>query len=198
MESKYFILTKNTKFDIFGKTLFQIQATKDLPKQNVKKGDLGGYIQNDSQVFGDAWVSDNAQVSGDARVFGDARVYGNSRVSGEASIFGNARVYGNSWVYGNAQVSGNAEVCGTAHVSSNAWISDNAQVNSFASIIVIDIGGNDCITITKKFIFIGRQVFETKDLNKIPKGIGLDDEEDIFYKNMISAALKLVKNRGKI
>jgi hypothetical protein len=56
------------------------------------------------------------QVSGNARVYGDAWVSGNAQVSG------NARVYGDAWVYGDAQVSGNAQVSGDAWVSGNAWV----------------------------------------------------------------------------
>ncbi|HEX9060876.1 MAG TPA: hypothetical protein VF941_11910 [Clostridia bacterium] len=110
-------LTKNTVVNIFGKTLFQIEALEDF--SDVEKGDLGGYIEkeenlsqeDDAWVYGNAWVSGNAQVSGDAQVYGNARVYGN------AQVYGNARVYGNAWVYGNARVSGDAWVYGDARVS---------------------------------------------------------------------------------
>ena len=76
-------LTKTTK-KVAGIILFQIQALKDFG--NVKKGDLGGWIEKEENLS----QEDNAWVSGDAKVFGDAVVYGN------ALVFGNALVYGNA------------------------------------------------------------------------------------------------------
>ncbi|MCU4481562.1 hypothetical protein, partial [Acinetobacter ursingii] len=71
-------------------------------------------------VYGNAWVSGNAQV------YGNARVYGNAWVSGNAQVYGNARVYGNAWVYGDARVYGNARVSGNARVEQRRdifWLS---------------------------------------------------------------------------
>ena len=100
-------LTKNKK-TIKEITLYQIEALKDF--LNVKKGDLGGWIEKESNLSqqGDCWVScrarvcDNAIVSDNAWVFGNAWVYGCAWVSGNARVFGNARVSGNDWVSGNA------------------------------------------------------------------------------------------------
>ena len=52
------------------RALVAISATLFSPA--VAPGDLGGYIQQESnlEVSGNAWVSGNAQVYGDARVFG--------------------------------------------------------------------------------------------------------------------------------
>ena len=110
------------------KTLHRIKALRDFG--DVKAGDLGGYIETESNLShdGDAWVS------GDAEVYGEAEVFGNARVFGEAEVFGNARVSDNAWVYGDAEVYGDArvfgeaEVFGNARVSDNAWVSGNARV----------------------------------------------------------------------
>ena len=87
-------LNKNTISHWSGKTLFQIEATASFG--SISKGDLGGYIEKESNLSqdGDAWVH------GDAQVFGDARVHG------DAQVFGDARVHGNAWVYDDALVSG--------------------------------------------------------------------------------------------
>ena len=114
-------LTSNIK-NWCGITLYQIQATCSF--NNVSKGDLGGYIEKESNldqsgnawVYGDARVFGDAQVSGDAWVYGDARVFGDAQVSGDARVSGDAQVYGNAWVYGDAQVYGNAWVYGDARV----------------------------------------------------------------------------------
>ncbi len=52
--------------------LTQIRAIKDFA--NVKKGDLGGFIESESNLSqeGDCWVYENAQVFGNAQVYGYA------------------------------------------------------------------------------------------------------------------------------
>ena len=84
-----------TKKEYYGKVLYQIEALKDF--SNVKKGELGGWIEKESNLSQEnsCWVSDNAWVFGDARVSDNAMVYGNARVSGDAWVFGDAEVYGN-------------------------------------------------------------------------------------------------------
>ena len=54
--------------------LFQIQALIDIPEYEIKKGDLGGFIESESNLShnGNAWVSDNALVYGNATVCGNA------------------------------------------------------------------------------------------------------------------------------
>lgn len=87
---KYNLTTNKKK--VFGRTLYQIKAVSSFG--NVKKGDLGGWIEKETNLSqeGGAWVS------------GDARVYGAARVSGAA------RVHGAAWVYGAARVSGKIEL----------------------------------------------------------------------------------------
>ena len=116
---KHFELTDET-IEVAGNTMHRIRCTRDC--KWAKTGDLGGFIEKENNLSGNAWVSDNARVYGNARVSGDARVSGNARLAGKA------RVYGNAWVYGNAQVYGNARLAGDAQVYGNAWVSDNAQV----------------------------------------------------------------------
>ena len=149
---KHFKLRTDLTIEVGGKTLYRIEATKDIERFCVKAGDLGGYIEKEDNLSGDAWVSgdarvygnawvsgdalvcDNAWVSGDAFVYGnalvsgDALVCGNARVYGDALVSGNARVYGDAWVYGNARVYGKARVC------CNAWIYGNAEVYGEAEV----------------------------------------------------------------
>jgi len=71
----------NNKKDVCGRTLYQIEALKDFG--NIKKGDLGGWIEREDNLSQDdnCWVSGNARVSGDAWVSGNARVSGNAKLS---------------------------------------------------------------------------------------------------------------------
>ena len=58
--TRYYKLRKDLSIKIGDKTLFRIEATKDLEKHNVKKGDLGGYIEKTANLSGNAWVYGNA------------------------------------------------------------------------------------------------------------------------------------------
>ena len=118
MVDKQWEFTGETKIR-FGITLKRIRAAVGFRLKCgivISKGELGGWIEKESNLSDNAWVYDNACVSGNARVYGNARVCGNARVSG------NACVYGNAWVSGDARVSGNAWVSGDACVYGNARV----------------------------------------------------------------------------
>ena len=121
MAEKKWEFTGETKIH-FGITLKRIRAVVEFKLKCgffIHKGELGGWIEKESNLFGDAWVSGNARVFGDAWVSGDARVFGNAWVSGDAEVFGDA------WVSGDAEVSGNAEVKSSKDycVYKNTWSS---------------------------------------------------------------------------
>ena len=84
---KHFELTNKFIINAFGVKLFQIKCTRRIKYAEV--GDLGGYIEKEDNLSGDAWVSGDAQVYGDAWVSGNARVYGNAQVSGDARVSNN-------------------------------------------------------------------------------------------------------------
>jgi len=76
----------------------------DLGWTVVKPGDLGGWLEKESNLSHD----------GKAWVWGNAEVWGNAKVCGDAKVWGNAEVWGNAKVCGDAKVWGNAKVCGDA------------------------------------------------------------------------------------
>ena len=63
---KHFELTNKFIINAFGVKLFQIKCTRRIKYAEV--GDLGGYIEKEDNLSGDAWVSGDAQVYGNARV----------------------------------------------------------------------------------------------------------------------------------
>lgn len=77
----HFEFTGETKSTPTGVVLHRIRATKPLPRFDVRVGDVGGWIESESNLSGGAWVSGNAWVSGGARVSGDAQVSGDARVT---------------------------------------------------------------------------------------------------------------------
>ncbi len=121
---KHFKLTNNTKI-VCGRKLFQIEATIDF--QYAKKGELGGWVEREDNLSGNAWVSGNTEV------YGNAKVSGNAWVSGNAEVYGDAKVYGNAWVYGDAEVYGNAEIMWFSKVGScngtlTAFLNKNRKI----------------------------------------------------------------------
>ena len=84
---KHFELTDKFIINAFGIKLLQIKCTRKIKHADV--GDLGGYIEKEDNLYGDAWVSGNAQVYGNAQVSGDAKVSNNNEHCG-FDCFGSA------------------------------------------------------------------------------------------------------------
>lgn len=119
MSKKYEITTQSIEWK--GRKLFRIKAVKSFA--DVKVGDLGGYIENESNLSqdGTAWVSGDAKVYDTARVFGDAEIYGSAEVFGNAKVYNRAKVYGNSWIYGKAKI------CGDTVIYDNALVGEQSD-----------------------------------------------------------------------
>lgn len=138
--------------------LFRIKALKDFG--NVKKGDIGGYIQSENNLsqFGDCWIYDNAVVRDNAKIYNNAVICDNARVCNNARIWGDSKILNYSQVYGNVEVCDDAVVCDCANVYHNARVSgniiirDNAVVRGDARIfdyVIVcdnaDVRGEVCI-----------------------------------------------------
>ena len=146
---KKYELTNETK-EFGTRTLYRIRALRDIPKHEVVAGDLGGWVESESNLSqdGDSWVSGRARVYNDARVYGDAYVTGNAHVYGDARVYNDARVYGNAWVHGDARATGDAHVYGDAIVSGHACITGNARLPSRNSIFTASYVGTENGTLT--------------------------------------------------
>ena len=140
MEDKHYKLREDLSIEFRSRTLYRIEALKDLPQHNVKKGDIGGYVESYDNLLWEAWIGGFAKVFGDARVFGSAKVSGNSRVFGDAKVYGcsqivgDAQVCGYALVYGNALVDDDSRVYGNAQVYDNAFVFGNARVHGSAQV----------------------------------------------------------------
>ena len=106
-------------------TLFRIQATMDNALHHVRDGDLGGWLENESNLatLCEAWVAD------EAKVWGRARVGGKALVCDQAEVSGNALVYDNAKVFGHAKVSGMASVFGLAEVGERTVVDGMTQLS---------------------------------------------------------------------
>lgn len=129
-----------------GRVLYRIEATKDLPDHDVRRGDLGGYVQNKSNLSGEAWIYDEAKVYNKARVYDKAKIKNravvsdSARIYGEAQVCADSQVYGHTKIYEKAIVAGTASICdytrlcgssivgGSSQISGKAFVSGTAQI----------------------------------------------------------------------
>lgn len=173
MERKYELMEESKRFLIIGEyddvttTVYRIRALKDFG--NVKKGDLGGWIESENNLSheGNCWVYDNARVCGHAKISGNANVKDNAMVFGWATINCGAFVYDNARVWGGAIVSDTASVSGKAAVYGNTTIYGYCKIRGFAEIsgnakianVIIDqdvqIHGSTMINAVNEYVIIG-------------------------------------------
>lgn len=120
MKKKYEFTSRTRVLGVKGQEviLHEIKALIDIPEIGVKKGDLGGFIEEESNLSheGLCWVSGcsniglnskvygNAQVAGWTNIFFDSEIFDNALISGYISIV-NADVFGDTEVYGDVCIS---------------------------------------------------------------------------------------------
>jgi hypothetical protein len=75
-------------------TMYRIRALRDFG--DVKKGDLGGFIESEKNLShsGNCWIYDGSYG------FGNSRITGNAKIKNYSEIGGNCRVGGNSTLSG--------------------------------------------------------------------------------------------------
>lgn len=118
----------------------RIRATQDLPYHNVKKGDLGGWVQSYKNLKDEAWVADNAIVMDDAVVCDralveeEARVIHQARVQDNACVIRHALLCQKSVASDNADIMGNAAMYDHTRVSGEAGLSENARLENRAEV----------------------------------------------------------------
>ena len=136
---KHFKLTEETKVNEAGVTLHRIEATRDT--RHAKAGEKGGFVEREDNLGGEAWVDNNAEVWGEAFVYCYAYVSGNARVYSRAQVYDyawvgeDARVYDNARIYDSAYVGGHAEVHGQTEVEGMAAVKDEAEVTGHARVV---------------------------------------------------------------
>lgn len=127
MDKKYEITDTVTM--CHGNQVYQIKALKDF--DDVKAGDLGGYIQYETNLSqdGNCWIYDDAVVMKDARVFINAKIRNTSIITDNAVISDNVNVFGNSVIKGYASVSNNASIV-CSHIIEHAKVFRNARIEN--------------------------------------------------------------------
>ena len=92
--------------------LHRIRALRDIPLYGVKKGDLGGFVEegNNLSQKGDCWIADDAIVRGHAIVRDEAIVSDDAIVRDHAIVRDDAIVIEHAIVRDHAIVEGYAIV----------------------------------------------------------------------------------------
>ena len=66
---KYYEFTGDTIEIAPGRTLKRIRAVAEIAALGVAAGQLGGYIEHEKNLFGDAWVSGDAMIDENGLIF---------------------------------------------------------------------------------------------------------------------------------
>ncbi len=137
---KYRVLT-----DVYNRG--RIQALIDIPRYEVKRGDVGGVVAVDGGLSheGDCWLAGNAKIEESGHVHGNAyvaedavvwgEVYGNAVVGGDSEIAYEAKVYDNAMVGGSTFINYKSEVFGNAQVYGRSSILPHSQVGGYAILL---------------------------------------------------------------
>jgi hypothetical protein len=126
-------LTKKT-YNHFGITLHQIKAIKSFG--DVKKGDLGGFVQRQENLSQDGlcWIYDNSLVYLDARVEDDAKakngcwIWNSAKLRNEAIAEDSCYLSGDIDVFDNALVKDEA-CCQSGKIYERCLVRERAGVS---------------------------------------------------------------------
>ena len=121
---KYELTTEAIKLSD-GTKCHRIRALRDFG--SVKKGDLGGFVENFSNL-------ENDVARGSAWLYDDSVAYGSSCVKENAKMHDKSIIAGNAVIKGNAEALDKAFITDTSVVEGSAWIVDKATVEGYSHI----------------------------------------------------------------
>lgn len=132
--------------------LYRIQALRDFG--DVKKGDLGGYIQSQKNLShsGNCWIYDKSIAGDDSKVKNNAKVMDGAILRGAAVVSKNAVLTNNAKLASSAIVTDNAVVEFTDIYGENV-IKDNAVLDGGEIYGKLVVSGN--AKLSGGFIFFG-------------------------------------------
>lgn len=123
-------LSEEVNINYINAPLYRIRALRDIPRYNIKAGDLGGLIESENNLSqeGDAWVAYGAMVFDDALAMDDAYVGGATMVFEHATIKKDAYTSGRARISGDAVIGGNATISGTIIIYDNVVITGDTYI----------------------------------------------------------------------
>lgn len=149
--------------------LTRIQATKDIPSLGVKKGDLGGWIEKESNLPSNStgWVADDAVVMGNSVIGNNVKVQNEATVI-HSVIDGTISIMGDAWIY-HSKIEGIGIIKEKVRFLENSMNVENFWIDGLATIQNSTLNG--------KNISIGNNVFcEKLQFSPMTKDIVMDGE----------------------
>lgn len=179
-------------------TLNRIRAIVDIPEADVKKGDIGGWIEKEDNLLGNAWVYDNSKVYGNAKVYDNAKIKDGSEVRDSAKVFGDANIKNKSVVKYHASVFGNvlvnmSEVGGTSRLYGNAVITDESMIGDYAcvyeDVFIVNSSVYGNASVSGKVIVKGNS--SVYDRARVSGRVEITGRSSVYGDVMISGEIKI-------
>ena len=145
-------ITKEVNINCRKTKLYRIRALEDFG--DVKKGDLGGWIENESNLNrfnGKCWIYDDAIVCGNAMVTDYATIKDNAiimdnvevrdyvKISDNVIISDNCIITDHAVIKDSVRISGNCHINGVPNISGNVIIKDNVWIKGSECIITDNV-----------------------------------------------------------
>lgn len=121
-EEKKYRLTKKYITLENGLHLYQIKALRDFG--DVRKGQLGGYVQ----------CEDNLAHDGECWIYDEAKVYDNARVEKDAKLFDQVMVHANAIVSDRVRIYHHVNIDEHAHIYDYTVLYDHVCIKSYATL----------------------------------------------------------------
>ncbi|MDR0544845.1 MAG: hypothetical protein LBG30_05840, partial [Odoribacteraceae bacterium] len=113
-----------------GHLLRRIRCTR--PVSGVIVGELGGWIEHEDNLRGEAWAGDESVIFGKAFLSDNASAWDHAIIRDRAQAAGWAAVYDNVVLRDDSRVFGHAVVAGKATMLHASWACDCAYIRSNA------------------------------------------------------------------
>ena len=129
------------------RTLYRVEALVDIPRHDVKAGDIGGYVESEKSLshYGDAWVGGNARVFKNARVKDNALITDSAELKQKAKALENAVIGGTSEITQWSVAAGNAQVAGASTMSWHSRVDGDARLESASLLMRTHVTGTNVV-----------------------------------------------------
>jgi len=124
---------------------YQIRALKDIESMGIRKGDLGGYVNDKDNLSqeGNCWIFN------DSRMFNNSRMYDNSKMHNNSMMFNNSEMHDNSEMYDNARMYNNSKMHNNTVMFNNSEMHDNSEMYGKSRMFDSAVLTNDSSLINK-------------------------------------------------
>jgi len=139
------------KYELINNDTFtKIRALRDIPRHNVKAGDIGGRVQTPYNLSqeGDCWIEQGSMVRHEAHVSGNALICNTSAVADRSIVSGDA-IIDDSGIYEYAVISDNVVITDCVAFD-NPVIRGNTRIENLRLMGACDLYGDTEIVNNKE------------------------------------------------